>query len=131
MSKRTAVLAIVFIALQTSPSHPQTSTLCDQPLVGTPAAMYERIRQLPGAVVVQSQSPMFDVINLRDQVWNFTKPSHPAYPAVACRRVVQIGGQVHVETQLRCAAAKAACEQLAQDYRTLDKQMMDAVKQKR
>jgi hypothetical protein len=131
MSKRLLTLAVAFIALQASPSHPQSQTLCDQPLVGSPAAMYEHIRQLPGAVVAQSQNSHFDVVNLPGQVWNFTKDSHPAHPSVACRRVVKDGDANRIETQLRCNAVKAQCDRLAEDYRILDKQIMDAIRQQR
>jgi hypothetical protein len=110
-------------------SPPQPPMLCEQPLVGSPAAMYDRIRQLPGAVVAQSRSPHFDVVNLPGQVWNFTKESHPAHPSVACRRIVQIDGQMRVETRLSCSAAKPQCDRLAEDYRALDKQILDAIKQ--
>src|SRR5262245_14893332 len=131
MSKHFLLLASMFMALQANPVHPQPQMLCDQPLDSSPAAMYERIRQLPGAAVAQSRSPNFDVINLPGQVWNFTKDSHPAHPSVACRRIVKDGDALRVETQLRCNAAKTACDQLAEDYRTLDKQMMEAIKQQR
>lgn len=130
MSKRLLILGFTFITLHASPGHPQPPTLCDQPLDGSPAAMYERIRQLPGAVVPQSRSSHFDVVNLPGQVWNFTKDSHPAHPSVACRRIVKDGDANRIETQLRCNAAKAQCDRLAEDYRTLDKQIMDAIKQK-
>jgi hypothetical protein len=69
------------------------------------------------------------VINVgQGQLWNFTKPNHPAHPSVACRRIVQRGGQFSVETQLECRAAKAQCDQLAADYARLDKQMQDGLK---
>ena len=129
MFKRLLILASAFIALQASPSHPQTEMLCDQPLDGSPAVMYERIRQLPGAVVPPGRNSSFDVVNLPGQVWNFTKDSHPAHPSVACRRIVKDGDALRIATQLRCSAAKAACDQLAEDYRTLDKKMMEAIKQ--
>jgi hypothetical protein len=93
--------------------------------------MYDRVLKLPGAVVAPSQNPKFDVISLPWQVWNFTKTAHPAHPAVACRRIVKDGDALRVETQLRCNATRAACGQLAADYRTLDQHMMDAIKQKR
>jgi hypothetical protein len=69
------------------------------------------------------------VINVgQGQLWDFTKPSHPAHPSVACRRLVQKGDQFIVETQLECRAAKAQCDRLAADYARLDKQMQDALK---
>lgn len=129
MSQHALTLVVAFIALQATPGRTQAPTICDQPLAGSLQAMYEQIRQLPGATTPPSRSPDFDVVSLHGQVWNFTKSGHPAHPSAACRRIVQIDGQMRVETQLHCNAAKAACDRLAEDYRALDKQMMDALKQ--
>jgi hypothetical protein len=69
------------------------------------------------------------VINVAPgQIWNFTKASHPAHPAVACRRIIQVGDQFHVETQLRCQGSKTQCDRLATDYAALDKRMTDSLK---
>ena len=128
IAKTSSLLAFVFFALQASPGY--TQTLCDQPLDADIAAMHERIKQLRGATMPPSRSPDFDVVSLQGQLWNFTKASHPAYPSVACRRIVKdADGALRVETQLRCNAAKVACDRLAADYAALDKQMMEAMKQ--
>jgi hypothetical protein len=123
------LLAIAATAMLADPSHPQSETLCDQPLAADLAAMYDRIKQLPGASTPPSRNLDFDVVSLQGQVWNFTKASHPAHPSVACRRVVKIGGEFRVQTQLHCNATKEQCDRLAADYVALDKQMMDALKQ--
>jgi hypothetical protein len=130
MSKRTLMLAVALIGLHAGPSHPQAPTLCEQPLDDNLGVMYERISRLPGATVAPSQNPDFDVINLgpQGQLWNFTRTTHPAYPSVACRRIVRVDGEMRVETQLRCNAAKPQCDKLAADYAALDKQMIDALK---
>ena len=133
MSCRTAkarpLLALALYALQATPSHTQTQTICDQPLDADLAAMHERIRKLPGATLPPSRNPDFDVVSLPDQLWNFTKASHPAYPSVACRRIAKdADGARRVETQLRCNAPKAACDRLAADYAALDKEIMEAIK---
>jgi hypothetical protein len=129
-SAPTLLLAAAITVLLANPGHAQAPTLCDQSLTSTIAEMYERIKGLPGASVAPSRNPDFDVIDLGSQgeLWNFTKASHPAHPSVACRRLVQVEGELRVETQLRCNAAKAQCDRLAADYAALDKQMMDAIK---
>src|SRR5262249_23923982 len=127
--KRALTLVVAFVALQSGPGHAQSPTLCGQPFDSNLATMYKRIRQLPDATLSPSRSPDFDVISVQGQTLNFTKRSHPACPSIACRRVAQIDGQMRVETLLHCDAAKSACDRLAEDYRALDKQMMDAIKQ--
>jgi hypothetical protein len=126
---RSLLLAIASLALQASPSHTQAQALCDQPLDADLAVMHERIKQLPGATLPPSRNPDFDVVSFPDQLWNFTKASHPAYPSVACRRVVKgADGSRRVETQLRCNATKEACDRLAADYAALDKEIMEAIR---
>ena len=129
IAKAGSLLALALYALQATPSHTQAQTICDQPLVADLAAMHERIKLLPGATLPPSRNPDFDVVSLPDQLWNFTKTSHPAYPSVACRRIVKdADGARRVETQLRCNASKAACDRLAADYAALDKEIMEAIK---
>jgi hypothetical protein len=127
---RAFLLAVAISALLAGPAFTQPPTMCDQRLVKSIAEMYERIRRLPGAAVAQSQDPLFDVINLepQGQLWNFTKTTHPAYPSVACRRIVLVEGQLRVQTELRCNAARAECDRLAADYGALDRQMMEQFK---
>jgi hypothetical protein len=123
------LLAIALLALQASPGRTQTQTICGQPLDADLAAMHERIKQLPGATLPPSRNLDFDVVSFPDQLWNFTKRSHPAYPSVACRRIIKdADGARRVATQLQCNASKAACDRLAADYTALDKEIMEAIK---
>jgi hypothetical protein len=124
------MLAVATTVLLAGTTYSQPPTMCDQPLVKSIAEMYERISRLPGATVAQSQDPLFDVINLepQGQLWNFTKATHPAYPSLACRRIVLVEGQLRVQTELRCNAARAECDRLAADYGALDRQMMEPFK---
>ena len=111
-----------------APLQAQAQQICEVP-VSDIEAVRALVLKLPGAAPADSRSPDFDVINVgRGQLWNFTKPNHPAHPSVACRRLVQKGQQFSVETQLECRAAKAQCDQLAADYASLDKQMQDGLK---
>jgi hypothetical protein len=124
------MLAGAITALLTAPSHPQPAMICDQPLAKNITDMYEHISRLSGARVEQSRNPHIDVIWLeaQGQMWNFTKATHPAYPAIACIRIVKVGDQRHFETQLRCNAAKPLCDKLYADYLALQKEMTEAAK---
>ena len=42
-------------------------------------------------------------------IWTFVTPKHPAYPAAVCRQVVQSGGAMQLDRQVRCEAGAAAC----------------------
>jgi hypothetical protein len=52
-------------------------------------------------------------------MWTFTKTSHPAAPAVLCRRPVQTGDRIEVQLQARRGGAKAACDALIAAFQAL------------
>jgi hypothetical protein len=125
------VPALLFAIALLNPGHSyaQSRPICDQTFDGDIPAMRERISQLPGATIAEGQNPNFIVIiTASGHLWNFTKPNHPAHPAIACRRVVKVGEQFHVETHLRCQAAKNRCDKLAADYATLAQKMTETLK---
>lgn len=57
----------------------------------------------------------------------FTTPANKAHPAVACRRVVQEGGDVKVLTEIRCGAKQSACKAMLGEFKALDAQMKQAM----
>jgi hypothetical protein len=62
----------------------------------------------------------------------FTKPAHPAYPAAICRELIhEPDGSWSVKINIRCAADKAICDQLAADYRQLDREMRESLERDR
>jgi hypothetical protein len=52
-------------------------------------------------------------------VWTFTKPGHPAAPAVVCRRPVQNGNQISVQLQAGCGGPKEACDAMIAAFQAL------------
>jgi hypothetical protein len=55
--------------------------------------------------------------------WSFTPNTHPAYPAVIRRTPTEVGGAIYLTMQVRCEAAKRACDQLVEDFKKLNEQM--------
>jgi hypothetical protein len=54
------------------------------------------------------------VILAGDQmIWAFARESQPAFPAVACLRVVQVDDSLEAFVQTRCEGEKAACDAVA------------------
>jgi hypothetical protein len=129
MTVRRLLVAIAIAALP-GPGHSQLAPVCDQPFDGDILGLYARIKGMPGAVVVQSTNPNFEVINVEPHghIWNFTKATHPAHPSVACRRIVRQGDAWNVQTDIQCRAAKPQCDKLAADYNALDNQMRDSIR---
>ena len=46
-------------------------------------------------------------------IWAFARDSQPAFPAVACLRIVQVEDSLHAIVQTRCEGAKDACDAVA------------------
>lgn len=46
-------------------------------------------------------------------IWAFARESQPAFPAVACLRVVQVDDSLEAIVQTRCEGAKDACDAVA------------------
>ena len=53
----------------------------------------------------------------------FTRPGHPAYPAVSCRVLGEVDGREALRRQLRCDASLTACDALFSDFRQLDEDL--------
>jgi|SRR5215467_3785386 len=43
-------------------------------------------------------------------IWSFARDSRPAFPAVACLQIVQVGDSIQAIVQTRCEGAKDACD---------------------
>ena len=60
-------------------------------------------------------------------IWSFSPPDQPAYPAVAKRVFYQEAGAWFIKMDVRCEAEKAACDQLQQDFESLNENMREAM----
>ena len=60
-------------------------------------------------------------------IWSFSPPGQPAYPAVAKRVFYQDEGAWFIKMDVRCEAAKAACDQLQHDFEALNESMRAAM----
>lgn len=64
-------------------------------------------------------------------MWTFTLPSHPAHPAVVCRRPVREGESITLDMVVNCKGESKACAQLDQDFRALNARMAQEMKAKK
>jgi hypothetical protein len=46
-------------------------------------------------------------------IWTFARDSQPAFPAVACLRIVQVDDSIEAIVQTRCEGARDACDAVA------------------
>lgn len=56
-------------------------------------------------------------------MWTFTLPTHPAHPAVVCRRPVREGDSITLDMVINCQGDEKSCAQLDQDFRALNAKM--------
>ena len=92
--------------------------------VGYPSvkAALDALKRDPSAAM-QEQSGWTIVSNREGTdpvLWSFTPSTHPAYPAVVKRTVLQDRGQVSVHMAVLCEAAKPACDELVADFKALN-----------
>lgn len=64
-------------------------------------------------------------------MWTFTLPTHPAHPAVVCRRPVREGDSITLDMVVNCNGTPKACAQLDQDFRALNARMAQEMKAKK
>jgi hypothetical protein len=55
-----------------------------------------------------------------EMIWAFARESQPAFPAVACLRVVHVDESVSALVQTRCEGAKDACDAVVAKAKTQD-----------
>jgi hypothetical protein len=61
-------------------------------------------------------------------VWTFTVPGHPAHPSVVCRRPVQEGAEMRLQTQVQCNAIEAECQKLVKAFQELNQRMLQELR---
>jgi hypothetical protein len=55
-----------------------------------------------------------------EMIWAFARESQPAFPAVACLRVIQADESISAIVQTRCEGAKDACDAVVAKAKTQD-----------
>jgi hypothetical protein len=55
-----------------------------------------------------------------EMIWAFARESQPAFPAVACLKVVKVDDSLGAIVQTRCDGAKDACDAVAARAKTQD-----------
>lgn len=77
------------------------------------------VRNESGFTVVQDSAAM--------TIWTFTPAGHAAHPAVVRRAIVQRGNDIFVDMQVKCEAAKPACDTLTAEFQALTEQMRQSL----
>jgi hypothetical protein len=93
----------------------------------TVAAALEGLRT-KGGVNVRNEGGFTVIEDARTMaIWTFTAAGHAAHPAVVRRGVVQRGTDIFVDMQVKCEAAKPACDKLTAEFQALTEQMRQSL----
>ena len=68
------------------------------------------------------ESSNFEVYDTADRMREFvlTMKGNPAHPAVACREIQSVNGELRLTRHMNCSGDRTACNQLFLDFRALD-----------
>src|SRR5262245_56981009 len=121
--KTTATSAIVLlICICVSVSDQESSSIGYR----TVAEAYTALRTDPDAKF--STQAGWVIVDVRkgpsNSLWSFTPNTHPAYPAVIRRTPTEFEGHIYLNMQVLCEATKRACDQLVEDFKKLNEQML-------
>jgi hypothetical protein len=60
-------------------------------------------------------------------IYSFTPKSHPAYPSIVKREIVERNGAIHIDMSAKCSASKAVCDELIQQFLALNNQIKQSM----
>ena len=89
----------------------------------------ENLRNNPDATFRNNNGWVIINIDNGDEksIYSFTPESHPAYPAIVKREVIEKDGSIHLEMTAKCGASKKVCDDLIQQFVALNNNVRQAV----
>ncbi len=89
----------------------------------------ESLRGNPSAVF--STQNGWTIVNVdseqENSIYSFTPQSHPAYPSIVKREVVEKDGSIHINMTAKCGATKDICDKLVQQFVALNDKVKQAM----
>jgi hypothetical protein len=130
--RRVLVVSGLFLALAPAwPPGAAAEDLCGEPKAH-PDALYERLAKDSRLREMQRNEQYVALENGQDgTLWTFTRPAHPAHPAVVCRRVMERRGVLEVPTTITCLGPEAQCTKLKSDFDALNERMIESLYKQR
>jgi hypothetical protein len=100
----------------------------------SPRAAYVALSKDPGAKL-KSNAEGWEIVHVtegpNEGVWTFAPNSHPSFPSVVRRQILEQDGQMFVGMRILCGGAKAACDQYVAEFKELNEQMAKELNQRR
>lgn len=126
--RRITLLVAASLALHAYAQSPTTI-----PYESTRAA-YLALSKDPGAKL-KSNAEGWEIVHVSDGpnegIWTFAPKSHPSFPSVVRRQILEQGGNLFVGMRILCGGTKAACDQYVAEFKELNEQMARELNQKK
>ena len=123
-----SVLGGAVCALVLSATLALAQDLCGRPRE-EPQALLDRLTKSEGLKEdFRDKSYVAVSDKAKGTVWTFTVPGHPAHPSVVCRRPVQDGAELRLQTQVQCNAVEAECQKLVKAFQELNQRMLQELR---
>lgn len=86
----------------------------------SPEAALEALRSRPD-VTLKEQNDWFVLTDAAaNTVWSIATSRHPAHPTAVKRTFVQKDGAVFVKMDVQCGASRAVCDQVVEQFQSLN-----------
>jgi hypothetical protein len=87
---------------------------------GSPEAALESLRLTEG-VTIREENDWFVVTDASEQtIWSLTQRTHPAYPTIVKRSIVDGGETLIMDMRVNCGAEKSICDMVVQQFQAGD-----------
>jgi hypothetical protein len=110
---------ILAIGMLVAPEIASADQLCDRKFDSL-AQLYTDLRSEADSSWRVIERPTHVILAGGQMIWAFAKDSQPAFPAVACLRIVPAGDAFEAIVQTRCEGAKDACDAVVARANTKD-----------
>jgi hypothetical protein len=115
---RTILLAVASLALN---AQAQTSIPYQ-----SPRAAYMALSKDPGAKL-RSNAEGWQIVDVAEGpnagIWTFAPRTHPSFPSVVWRQVLERDGNLFLGMDVLCGGTKSACDQYVAEFTKINEQM--------
>ncbi len=118
-----ALAVLVFSATASLAGAPADTSFCGD-ATGTPEALLERVKAMPGIKEVHRNKEYAAYQDpVAQTMYTFTLPAQSAHPAVVCRKPIQKSDSLELQMAIVCKGSEKHCTQLEGDFKLLNAKM--------
>lgn len=97
----------------------------------SPKAAYEALKQKPEVTFSSSDDGWIAAYEKeKGTIWTFAPSSHPSFPLVVKRVVIEEQGQLFIKMAVKCGGSKVACDDIVRTFNSMNEQMVGEAKAK-